>query len=204
MVATLTAVIALVLATALWPLRRQPVQGAGPASDVSDDAPRPQAWSRVLALAPGRRRGIGAASTDEVADALVLLALALRAGLGLMEAVDQVQRCSEGRARGQLGVVVAALRWGRPASEAWRFAGPAWRDAALAWHVAESTGAPPADLLEQASARLREAQEREGERRAARAGVLLVLPLGLGFLPAFACTAVIPVVVALAGGVLRG
>ncbi len=37
---------------------------------------------------------------------------------------------------------------------------------------------------------------------AARAGVRLVLPLGLAFLPAFACTAVIPVVLALAHTVL--
>ena len=34
--------------------------------------------------------------------------------------------------------------------------------------------------------------------------MLLVLPLGLGFLPAFACTAVIPVVATLATGVLAG
>jgi hypothetical protein len=34
--------------------------------------------------------------------------------------------------------------------------------------------------------------------------VLLVLPLGLGFLPAFACTAVVPVVLNLASGVLSG
>jgi pilus assembly protein TadC len=58
-------------------------------------------------------------------------------------------------------------------------------------------------MLERVAERSRLAEDRAAERRAARAGVLLVLPLGFGFLPAFACTAVIPVVLALAHGVLR-
>jgi pilus assembly protein TadC len=70
--------------------------------------------------------------------------------------------------------------------------------------VAEVTGAAPADLVADTAARLRELHERELERRAGRAGVLLVLPLGLAFLPAFACTAVVPVVLALARGLLSG
>jgi pilus assembly protein TadC len=137
-----------------------------------------------------------------VADALVLIALAIRSGLGLAEALAEVQGCSDGVVRRDLAAVVAALRWGRSAAQAWAFAGPSWRPVALAWRVAEQTGAPPADLVERAGRRLRRAQDGHAERRAARAGVLLVLPLGLGFLPAFACTTVVPVVQALVGGVL--
>ena len=149
------------------------------------------------------RRG-DLASTDEVADALVLISLALRAGLPLTEALHHVQAGTTGRIRADLAAVVAGLRWGRPADEAWTFAGPGWRAAAMATHMSEHTGAAPAALIERAAGRLRDERERERERAAARAGVLLVLPLGLGFLPAFACTAVVPVVLNLASGVLSG
>ena len=135
---------------------------------------------------------------------MVLISLALRAGLPLTEALHQVHAEATGRVRTDLAAVAAALRWGRPAHEAWAFAGPGWRSAATATHMSEYTGAAPAALIERAAGRLREERERERERAAARAGVLLVLPLGLGFLPAFACTAVVPVVLNLASGVLSG
>lgn len=149
-------------------------------------------------------RAVPMPAVAEVADALVLIALAVRSGMGLAEALAEVQAGSAGAVRRDLGAVVAALRWGRSAPEAWAFAGPCWRPVALAWQVADQTGAPPADLVESAAHRLRATEGRAAERRAARAGVLLVVPLGLGFLPAFACTAVVPVVVALARGVLGG
>lgn len=163
-------------------------------------------WSPGRPLESRRRRtGRGPAhesSVDDVADALVLVALALRAGLDLTRALEEVATGSGESVARDLSAVVAAVRWGRPVEEAWTYAGWLWRPAALAWSVAEATGAAPAALVADAAIRLRERQERDRERRAARAGVLLVLPLGLGFLPAFACTAVLPVVIALAVGVL--
>jgi Flp pilus assembly protein TadB len=143
-------------------------------------------------------------ASDDVADALVLIALGLRAGLPLTAALDHVRAGASGSVRRELAAVVAALRWGLPAGEAWAFAGPAWRAAATATHLSEQTGAAAAELLDGAAARIREQAERARERSAARAGVLLVLPLGLGFLPAFFCTAVVPVVVTLATGILAG
>ena len=139
-----------------------------------------------------------------MADTLELLSLAVRSGLALTDAVHQVERCSVGSVRRDLAAVVAALRWGRSAGEAWTYGGPAWRPAAFAWAVAEETGAPLAELLHSAAAREREANDHAAERRTARAGVLLVLPLGLGFLPSFACVAVVPVLLVLARGVLGG
>jgi pilus assembly protein TadC len=123
--------------------------------------------------------------------------------LGLVDALDEVAQCADGDVRAALSAVVAALRWGRPAGEAWAFAGPAWTPVARAMQLAEDTGTAPADLVADAARRLREVQERELEARAAHAGVLLVLPLGLAFLPAFAFTAVVPVVVALAGSLMH-
>ncbi|MEO6412300.1 MAG: type II secretion system F family protein [Pedococcus sp.] len=204
-----------VLTAALWPSRHRadgapraqvPRKGwASPGSDPSD-ATTHEAPTRALAAlrARWRARRSDQVSTDEVADALVLISLALRAGLPLTEALQHVHAEATGRVRADLGAVAAALRWGRPAQEAWSFAGPGWRAAAMATHMSEHTGAAPAALIERAAGRLREGRERERERAAARAGVLLVLPLGLGFLPAFACTAVIPVVLNLASGVLSG
>lgn len=159
-------------------------------------------WGAVRALRRRRSPHGPGPSPDELGDALVLLALALRAGLPLTGALHHVRAGATGTVRRDLAAVLAAVGWGHGVQEAWAFAGPAWRPAALATQLAEQTGAAPALFMQRAAVRLREQQERERERRAARAGVLLVLPLGFGFLPAFACTAVIPVVLALADGVL--
>ncbi len=139
-----------------------------------------------------------------MADALVLIALGLRAGLPLTAALEHVRSGAVGAVRHDLGAVVAGLRWGLTAREAWAYAGPRWFPAATATHLSEETGAAAAELLEDAATRMRDRAERARERAAGRAGVLLVLPLGLGFLPAFACTAVVPIVVTLASGVLAG
>lgn len=204
------------LAVALWPSRqskaglrggpsaRRPTHGA-PRSGPSGDS-RSSVLSRALALVRARAPvgGRDRAASDEVADALVLISLGLRAGLPLSEALQHVHTEATGLVRADLAAVAAALRWGRPAQVAWSFAGPDWQAAAMATHMSEHTGAAPAALIEGAASRIREDRERDRERAAARAGVLLVLPLGLGFLPAFACTAVVPVVLQLASGVLVG
>jgi pilus assembly protein TadC len=187
----------LVLASVLlWPGRRPLVRrGPGPWS---------LGWRWPAQPAPGWRRAgsSDAPRPDEVADALVLVVLVLRSGAALTEAVGAVAAASPRRVRRDLTAVVAALRWGVPVPEAWGYAGASWRPAALAFQMAAATGASPIGLLLEAGVRIRVEREQDQTRRAARAGVLLVLPLGLGFLPAFACTAVIPVVLALAGSVL--
>ena len=148
------------------------------------------------------RDGGPAPSAQAVADALVLLVLALRSGASVTESVSRVAESSSGAVRRDLSQVVSALACGASAVDAWAGLGDVWRPAALAFTMAAETGASPSSLLEAAARRVREQHEADRSRRAARAGVLLVLPLGLGFLPAFACTAVIPVVLALAGDVL--
>jgi hypothetical protein len=142
------------------------------------------------------------ATTYDVADALVLLALALRSGMGPREALEQVAGSGRGEVATHLASVAAALRWGQPGPDAWSFVPAVWRPAALAWEVAECAGAAPAQLVEEAARRVREREDRRLQAAAARAGVRLVLPLGLAFLPAFACTAVVPVVLALVHTVL--
>jgi hypothetical protein len=218
------------LGVLLWPPRGERVppselsrQDVGNPVSVGRGGPRARsagpdrasvAWAQSRGQSRGqssgrsRRRGRGPdrqhCGPEDVADALVLVALGLRAGLPLTSALDHVRAGATGGVRDELAAVVAALRWGLPTGAAWGFAGRHWRPAAVATHLSERTGAGVADLLEAAASRMRDERERDRERAAARAGVLLVLPLGLGFLPAFACTAVVPVVVTLAAGVLSG
>lgn len=155
---------------------------------------------RPPARPPGRGQPPAAApTTEQAADALVLLAAALRSGCAPVEALEVVAGLGI-PASGDLRVVAAALRWGDPALVAWARVGPGWRPAAVAWHAADVGGGAPASLLSAAATRMREEEVRRVEQGLARAGVLLVLPLGLCFLPGFIGTCVVPVVLHLAGG----
>lgn len=189
-------VLAAVVGSLLWPRRRGPLAGAG--GPLSRDAAEPAAQDAR------ERPTTRPATADEVADALVLLVVALRSGLSVTDALDHVARVSTGRVSRDLASVVAGVAWGLEMREAWARAPAAWRPAQLAFTMAASTGASPSVLLAAAARQVREQSETARAKAAARAGVLLVLPLGLGFLPAFACTAVVPVVLALAAGALGG
>lgn len=134
----------------------------------------------------------------DVADAMLLLALALRTGAGITECVEEVAALSGGRIAVDLRVAAAARRWGCSEGTEWSLAGPAWRDLALAFAAADRAGAAPGGLVAATARRLRERQQHAIEERLHRAGVLLVLPLGMCFLPGFLLTTVVPCVAALA------
>jgi hypothetical protein len=63
-----------------------------------------------------------------------------------------------------------------------------------------TTGAAVADDLRRLASELRRAHQADRRRRAQRAAVWVVLPLGLCFLPAFLLLTVVPVVAALLPG----
>jgi hypothetical protein len=224
-VSTPVLVVLAAVAVFLWPVRHNERLPPGRATMRIESGWAPgqgdgsgDAWSPSNRLAPssrdtwrgrllarlGRPHHGAAPALGDVADSLVLLALALRAGLGLAEALQEVHVGSQGRVRRDLASVVAALQWGKSAPEAWAFASPVWRQVAQAWEVAVQTGSAPAEQVELVAQRLRDAQERDREQRTVKAGVWLVLPLGFGFLPAFVCTSVVPVVLAVAAGVVGG
>ena len=138
----------------------------------------------------------------EVANAIDLLALALRGGVGLLEAVEAVGARLERPLGAHLLTVAAAQRWGVESVEAWATVPSAWQPAARALRMAATAGIAPADVLDQASQEMRRAEEQRLEVAAARLGVRVVLPLGLLFLPAFVLTTVVPIVMALATQVL--
>ncbi len=140
----------------------------------------------------------GVVTVDEAADALVLCALALRSGLGPIEALEAVAGHVGGAVAHQLRVVASAHRWGQDAATSWAHVGEAWRPAALAWQAAEQSGAAPAGVVLAAAERMRREEASRVEAAVQRAGVLLVLPLGACFLPGFIGTTVVPVVLHLA------
>ena len=184
------------LAVVSWPSPPRP-----PGTRLSATGLRRGRNARVGGVDPGEASS-QPATAHHVADALVLLSLALRSGMGQREALERVALASDGQIASHLRSVAAALRWGRPGREAWGYVADVWRPAALAWELADRAGAAPAQLVEEAAWRIRDGEDRRLQAAAARAGVRLVLPLGLAFLPAFACTAVVPVVLALAHTVL--
>ncbi|MGG5259733.1 type II secretion system F family protein [Phycicoccus avicenniae] len=149
---------------------------------------------------PGAAAGDGRSATvADAAGALTLLAAALRGGAGALECLEAVSALDPGPAGRELAVVAAAHRWGESSDRAWDRVGPGWAPAAAAWHAALAAGAAPAGLVEAAADRMRLAEARRVESAVHRAGVLLVLPLGLCFLPGFVATTVVPVVLLLLG-----
>ncbi|MCM3556410.1 type II secretion system F family protein [Janibacter melonis] len=175
------ALVALVLAAALvWPPRARAAPGP---LRPGDDAPSPL--------------------LSQVADATDLLALSLVAGRGITEALDAVADVSDPAVALDLRRVGAALRWGREMRAAWSYASPGWGPVATALVVSSECGAPASEVLAGAAARIREGEARRLEAAAARAGVLLVVPLGLFFLPAFVAMAVVPMLLVLLGQSLR-
>lgn len=138
----------------------------------------------------------------EVAGVIDLLALALRGGVGLVEAMEAVATRVGGPLGLHLQTVAAAGRWGVDDATAWASIPSAWQPAARALRMAATAGVPPADVLVRAAADVRRTEQQRLELATATLGVRIVLPLGLAFLPAFVLTTVVPIVLALAQQVL--
>lgn len=193
----LLASLLVVAAVLLWPSassspdRSLPAHGwlVGAATDV-----RPEDEDEDEDKEEAGTEGGSIATVDAAADALVLTALALRSGLAPVEALEAVAAELPTAIGRELRIVASAHRWGQGAATAWSHVGEAWRPAALAWQAAERAGAAPAGVVLAAAERMRHQEASRVEAAVQRAGVLLVLPLGLFFLPGFAATTVVPVV----------
>ncbi|MFJ4476111.1 type II secretion system F family protein [Streptomyces xanthochromogenes] len=160
----------------------------------------------------GRRRraqGDGAevrrAATRELPLAADLLAACLAAGAGPGEAAAAVGASLAGPVGARLGQVSAELRMGGEPAVAWGRLGaiPGAAELARCLERAASSGAPAAAPVARVAERCRAERTRRSSARARRAGVLITGPLGLCFLPAFLAAGVAPVVIGLAGGLLR-
>lgn len=152
-----------------------------------------------------RRRGAGrrrpppteVGEQGLVPEALELVALALAGGGSLVSALTCVSHVLPGAPGAELGGVAARLHEGVPVEQAWQDAGEHWGPAVRSLRLAGVAGVPPGEALTRAAGDMRREAVGRVEEGAARLGVLLVLPLGLAYLPAFVCITVVPVVLAL-------
>jgi pilus assembly protein TadC len=133
-----------------------------------------------------------------------LLGAALRAGAPPDVAAHCVGHAISGPLSDRLGRVGRALRLGAPAAEAWAYLGDTEGAQRMARAATRSqhSGAAFAGSLQRVADDLRSDLLVEADAEARRAGVLIVLPLGLCFLPAFVLAGLVPVMVAILGDVL--
>jgi pilus assembly protein TadC len=161
------------------------------------------ALPRMAAAGTAGRLRRAAAGLPDAAD---LLAAALRAGAPPGHAAGVVGAAVGGPVGERLARVGHALRLGDPPSRAWAHVAdlPGGERVARAAVRSADSGAALARALSRLAEELRAARAAEADAAARRAGVLVVLPLGLCFLPAFLLAGVVPVVIAVLEGVLGG
>ncbi|MER6596150.1 type II secretion system F family protein [Micromonospora purpureochromogenes] len=156
---------------------------------------------RIESPAARDRRLREAADLPLAAD---LLAATLRAGAPVDRSVLEVADALGGPLAERLHRIGRTLLLGGAPDEAWAHLGAvpgADRLVAAALRTSRS-GAALAGALTRVADDLRADRSIAAEASARRAGVLIVLPLGLCFLPAFILAGLVPVIVAVLGDVL--
>ncbi|MFF0379529.1 type II secretion system F family protein [Actinoplanes missouriensis] len=152
---------------------------------------------------PGARRERQRALADLPLGA-DLLAAALRAGAPADRAAAAVADALGGPLGTRLDRVGRSLRLGAGPAEAWAHLGdvPGAERLVAAAIRSSASGGALAGALERLAGDLRSDRTVAAEAAAQRAGVLIVLPLGLCFLPAFLLAGLVPVVIAVLSDVL--
>jgi hypothetical protein len=165
--------------------------GAGPALGV--------AAAIGLWIVLGRPASPSRAGVDDVALVLDLIAGCLAAGLALPEALAAAAVAGDPVTAAACRRTADLLGQGSPADEAWRgwLADPLLAPVAGSGVRAGRSGAALADDLRRRATRLRTQRRVQVRGRVQRSAVWLVVPLGLCFLPAFICVAVVPTVIGL-------
>lgn len=133
-----------------------------------------------------------------------LLAAALRAGAPVDRAAAAVAEALGGPLGARLQRVARSLRLGAGPPEAWAHLADVSGAERLVTAAVRSSasGGALAGALERLAGDLRSDRAVAAEAAAQRAGVLIVLPLGLCFLPAFLLAGLVPVLLAVLGDVL--
>ncbi len=165
----------------------------------------PVAARLLRRIEPPAIRRARQAATAELPFAADLLAAALRAGVPVEAAARTTGTGIGGVVGRDLVRVADGLRLGLEPADAWpvlRATPGADRIVDAVVRSAES-GAAVARALERLADDLRGSRSVAVEAAAGRVGVLIVLPLGLCFLPAFVLAGIVPVIVAVLGDVLR-
>ncbi|MFY1635664.1 type II secretion system F family protein [Solwaraspora sp. WMMB335] len=155
-------------------------------------------------IEPAWRRRQRLRETADLPLAADLMAAALRAGAPLDHAVLAVADAVGGPLGVRLRRVARSMSLGAEPSEAWQqLSGvPGGERLAAAAVRSAASGAALAGALSRLAGDLRTNRALGVEAAARRAGVLIVLPLGLCFLPAFILAGLVPVIVAVLGDIL--
>lgn len=134
-----------------------------------------------------------------------LLAATVRAGMPTDLALRTVGTALAGPLGRRFVQVADGLRIGLEPGDAWSVLRAGSESARLVEAVLRSadSGAAIARSVERVADATRAAAVARMESASSRLGVLLVLPLGLCFLPAFVFAGIVPVIAAELGGVLR-
>jgi pilus assembly protein TadC len=162
------------------------------------------AWRLVRTREPGHLREARMRAAADLPLCADLLAAALRAGTPVDRAVSAVAEALGGPLGERLERTARSLRLGAGPDEAWAHLSDvrgADRLVTAAIRSSASGGALAGALI-RLTDDLRADRGVAAEAAAQRAGVLIVLPLGLCFLPAFVLAGLVPVLVALIGDVL--
>ncbi len=140
-----------------------------------------------------------------LAGAWELLAACLRAGMPVPVAVRAVAEGLGEPAGPALLRTAELLALGADYTQAWLPALECTVTARLAKTARRSgrSGIALAESLTRLATEVRADARQQSEVRAQRAGVLIAAPLGLCFLPAFLVIGVVPVLIGLAGGLMR-
>ncbi|MGI5456648.1 type II secretion system F family protein [Streptomyces sp. CA-249302] len=135
-----------------------------------------------------------------------LLAACIAAGAGPVVAAQAVGEALGGPVGDALARGAAEARLGGEPAEAWRRLAALPGAGALARLLerADVSGLPAAGPVARLAGEARADWGRAATARARRAAVMVTVPVGLCFLPAFIAVGVLPVVIGLAGGVLGG
>jgi pilus assembly protein TadC len=149
----------------------------------------------------------------DVASAVRLLPLAadlvgacIAAGASPVAAAQAVGEALGGPVGERLARGAAEVRLGGEPVDAWRRLAslPGAQGLARLLERAGESGVPAAVPVGRLAAEARAEWARTATARARRAAVMVTAPVGLCFLPAFLAIGVLPVVIGLAGGLLRG
>lgn len=150
------------------------------------------------------RRGerTATAAPDAVPVVVELLAGCLDAGLTMPDSLEAASVAGDPVTSDACLAAAAALRRGAPAAEAWNtwLSDPWLQPVARATARTTQSGAGVADELRRVAGRLRSRRQARLQQGVQQAGVWVVVPLGLFFLPAFILVAVVPVVIGLFSG----
>jgi len=131
-----------------------------------------------------------------------LLAVCLAAGLPMAGALAAVAGAVPGDLGDALDRVAGMARLGADAGRAWHDAHAVLEPLARTLRRSETSGARAAPALHALAADLRASARGATDAAVRRAGVRILAPLGLCFLPAFVCLGIAPLVIGIARDVL--